>query len=556
MKRSTNPIRYAIYVRKSSDSEDRQEQSLVRQTTDLQRVIDREGLHIACAPFQESQTAFKIGRPVFQELVQRTLDGEITGWVCWHSNRLSRNPVDAGMVIHLMDQGFLKEIRTFNGVYTNSPAHKLMLAFEFGISKNDSEEKSVIVRSGMRRRYERGFPSGHPPVGFMLSTVHSVKESTLWQPDPERLPLVRRIFRKFLEGKDSLSSITAYARRIGLQTRPRKNQPPGYLRRSSVHRMLKNPVYSGVFLGPENEVYPLEKTLPRLITQDEFDKIRFILGDRYVSRKEGRRLYAFSGLVKSPDGEILSVDPKFHLVCDCNKKFCYLNRKVCPHCASEISKLRHPRYRSYRYYFSPRAKRGVGRWIRAIEEKKIRGLLADHIRDNLYLPKELLTWSLSFIQELQDDILRNRQRESRERAQKLKDVEGKRQRLNDMRIDGQITKEDYEARMAEFSVLEKDSEKADYTLPNDWKAEGQKIGDLAEELLLLLKHGEDREINDALTAIGISMIWDGQELSFTHTETLDRVLRLFRKASVAGRLREVPKKRQVRQYCSNSLDVE
>lgn len=539
MKRLITPIQYGVYVRKSSDSEDRQVQSLVRQTNDLQSVIDREGLHIACAPFQESQSAFKIGRPVFSELVQRTMDGEISGWICWHTNRLSRNPVDAGMVIHLMDQGFLKEIRTFSGTYTNSPSHKLMLAFEFGISKNDSEEKSVIVRSGMRRRYERGYPSGHPPVGFILGLSATGLEKSHWQVDETRLPLVRKVFRKFLAGNDSLSTITAYARKIGLQTLERRNLKGGYLQRSSIHRMLKNPVYAGFFPGAEGMIYPLEKTIPRIVTEDEFERIATILGDRYVSSKRENRVYAFSGLIQGPGGEDLGVDPKFHLVCDCYKKFCYLNRDRCPRCGADIKSLRYPRYRSYRYYFSKRSKRGVGRWIRAIEEKKIRGLLGSHIRAQIHLPKELLRWSLNFIQELQDDVLRDRQRESQNRSSHLKDIEGKRRRLNDLRIDGAISKKDYDERMKEFSALEKESEKADYTLPKDWKAEGQKIGDLADELLLLLKHGEEREINEALTELGITMVWDGKELEFVHSETLGRVLALFKKGSVEGRLQSM-----------------
>ena len=545
MKRTITPIQYAIYVRKSSDSEDRQVQSLVRQTNDLERVIDRDGLHIACPPFQESQSAFKIGRPVFQELVQKTMSGEISGWVCWHTNRLSRNPVDAGMVIHLMDLGHLKEIRTFSGTYTNSPSHKLLLAFEFGISKNDSEEKSVIVKSGMRRRYERGFPSGHPPVGFMLGLAPTGLEKSYWQVDDLRWPLVRKIFRKFLEGNDSLSTITAFARKIGLQTLDRRNVQGTYLQRSSIHRMLRNPIYAGMFPGAEGTMYPLEKSLPRIVTEDEFEKIGMILGDRYVSSIRESRVYAFSGLIKSPTGDDLGVDPKFHLVCDCYKKFCYLNRERCPYCRADIKKLRRPRYRSYRYYFSKRSKRGVGRWMRAIEDKKIRALLKDHIRKNIHLPKELLRWSLDFIQELQDDVLRDRQREAQNRAQLLKDVEGKRRRLNDLRVDGSISKEDYEERMKEFGELEKESAKADYALPRDWKEEGKKIGDLAEEILLLLEHGEEREINEALAQLGITMVWDGQDLKFVHSETLSRVLALFKKGSVEGRLESMKNCSQV-----------
>ena len=546
MKRSTTPIRYGIYVRKSSDSEDRQVQSLVRQTNDLQQVIDREGLHIACAPFQESQSAFKVGRPVFSELVQRTMDGEINGWVCWHSNRLSRNPVDSGMVVYLMDLGLLKEIRTSSGVFTNSPSSKLMLSIEFGIAKNDSEEKSVIIRSGIKRRCERGYPTGHPPIGFRLGLSSTGPDSSHWLVDKEKMTKVRKLFRRFLEGNDSLSSITAYSKKLGLKTTPRGRQVGGYLHKSSIHRILRNPVYAGIFKGPEGDSYLLERSLPRIVTEEEFEQISIILGERYISSVRQNRDYAFAGIIKCPNGEDLGVDPKFHLVCDCKKKFCYLNRNTCPYCHADISKLKNPRYRSYRYYFSKRSKRGAGRWIRTIEDKKIRKFLAEHIRCNIHLPKNLLRWSLKFIQELQDDVLRDQQKEARNRAQVLKELESKRRRLNDLRIDGSISKHDYENRMKEFKAIEEKSDEADFTLPKDWKEEGQKIGDLSEELLLLLEHGSEKEINDALTQIGITMIWNGDELEFVHSETLARVLALFKKGSVEGRLQDYGKRSMTR----------
>lgn len=546
MKSPINPIRYGIYVRKSSDSEDRQVQSLVRQKNDLMRVIEREELEIVHDPFEESQTAFKVGRPVFEQLVQRTMDGEINGWVCWHTNRLSRNPIDSGMVIHLMDLGYLKEIRTFSGVYTNSPSHKLMLQFEFGISKNDSEEKSAIVKSGMRRRYERGYPSGHPPVGFKLASDQPGKHGkSFWVADYPRFQLVKKVFHRFLEGRDSISTITSYAELIGLRALDRPRVKGGYLQKSSIHRMLRNPVYAGMFKGPEDQIYPLEKSLPRIITNDEFKRIGQILGERNLCKFPHKRDFAFSGLIRCPVGETLGVDPKFHLVCDCQKKFSYPNRTTCPYCGATIAHLRRPRYRTYTYYYSKRSRRGVGRRIRAIEEKKVRALLIEHIEKEICLPKELLQWSLKYLKELQDDVLRIQRNESRRRAQILRDIEEKKRRLLDLRIDGTISKADYDDKIKEFEAIEAESDRSDYTLPKDWKDEAQKIGCLAEETISLLRHGEAAEINEAISGLGITLMWDGEVLSFKHSPTLEEVIQLFKRSSVAHRFKKIKSASQV-----------
>ena len=108
----TAAFRYGVYTRKSSEYEDSQIQSIQRQIDDLSELIDRKGLAIHREVLTESQSAFHPGREEFAKLVEWTRRGHINAWLCWHANRLSRNPVDAGNIVYLMDQGKLHHIRT------------------------------------------------------------------------------------------------------------------------------------------------------------------------------------------------------------------------------------------------------------------------------------------------------------------------------------------------------------------------------------------------------------------------------------------------------------
>lgn len=127
--------KYGAYARKSSESEDKQMQSIERQIEDLLIMKEKNSLNFVCDPFEESQSAHSLGRTAFNTLVRMTDSGEIDAWVCWHPNRLSRNPVDAGMIVHLMDQGKLHHIRTPGRIYYNTSSDKMMLQFEFLMSK-------------------------------------------------------------------------------------------------------------------------------------------------------------------------------------------------------------------------------------------------------------------------------------------------------------------------------------------------------------------------------------------------------------------------------------
>ena len=62
-------IRYFLYVRKSTESEERQVLSLEAQLTECKKFAENEKLKIVDI-FTESKTAKKIGRPVFNEMIQ------------------------------------------------------------------------------------------------------------------------------------------------------------------------------------------------------------------------------------------------------------------------------------------------------------------------------------------------------------------------------------------------------------------------------------------------------------------------------------------------------
>src|SRR5581483_6901245 len=80
--------RYIIYCRKSSESDERQIQSLSDQITTITSFISSRGLQIVGEPLQESKSAKIPGRPVFDQLIQMIEDRIATGIVLLNPSRL------------------------------------------------------------------------------------------------------------------------------------------------------------------------------------------------------------------------------------------------------------------------------------------------------------------------------------------------------------------------------------------------------------------------------------------------------------------------------------
>lgn len=285
-------MKYIAYVRRSSDREDKQTLSIDAQIREMTRIVERDGIEVVDY-MVESQSAYKPGRPVFNEMLERITRGEADGVFVWHISRLSRNPVDGGALVWLMDQHILKEIRTPEKTYHNTGNDKFIINIELGMCKKNSDDTSEYVKRDAKSKLLKGEWVGMVPVGYLNLTPKGVIAGKMYAQDKQTLlhasgrslkrveidpilgPLMRNFFDWYMASPRTLKESAAYINALNIKS-PRFK---GKYSTSMVERILKNPFYAGQ-LRYEGEVFP--GTHDPIITINEFEGIqRFLKGNAH-----------------------------------------------------------------------------------------------------------------------------------------------------------------------------------------------------------------------------------------------------------------------------------
>jgi site-specific DNA recombinase len=160
------PLKYCLYARKSTESDERQVQSIDSQVKEMLQIAERENLEIVDIR-RESKSAKDSGnRPIFKELLKDIAEEKFNSILTWAPDRLSRNAGDLGSLVDLMDEKKLMSIRTFGQTFNNSPNEKFLLMILCSQAKLENDNRGINVKRGLRARCEMGLWPTCPPTGY------------------------------------------------------------------------------------------------------------------------------------------------------------------------------------------------------------------------------------------------------------------------------------------------------------------------------------------------------------------------------------------------------
>ena len=275
-------MKYIIYCRKSSESEDRQEKSIDSQERELLTIAEKQNLTIVKI-LKESQSAKKVGRPIFNELIQMLSTGKADGVLCWKLDRLSRNPIDTGYVQSLLQDNVIKNIKTFERDYYPKD-NILMMVFEMGMANQYIRDLSVNVKRGNREKLSRGEWPNHAPFGYLNDKA--TKSIII---DPIRSKYLVRAFQMYATGGNSFIDIANKLYEEGLRTKSGNK-----IYKGQFHRFMKNPFYCGLMVR-DGKYYNGKHQA--LISKELFDKVQNIVHNKNRPRMQ-KQFFPLRGFLK------------------------------------------------------------------------------------------------------------------------------------------------------------------------------------------------------------------------------------------------------------------
>ena len=191
-----SPIKYFIYARKSSESEDKQVASVSSQIKELKDLAKQRNLNIL-EILTEEKSAKAPGRPVFNRMMEDIQQGKAQGIICWKLDRLARNPVDGGQIGWLLQQSIIKHIQTYQREYFPTD-NVLMMNLEFGMANQFVLDLSVNTKRGLKNKAEEGWLPSKSPLGYLNNKYNLPDLSPIYN-DQERFSLMRQLWDILIE---------------------------------------------------------------------------------------------------------------------------------------------------------------------------------------------------------------------------------------------------------------------------------------------------------------------------------------------------------------------
>ncbi|MFA5783159.1 MAG: recombinase family protein [Bacteroidales bacterium] len=283
-------VRYCLYARKSTESEEQQVLSIDSQIKEMISMAERDHLEIVEIK-KESHSAKEAGqRPVFNEIVDEIKKGKFNGILTWNADRISRNAGDLGRIVDLMDAGMLYEIRTYGQKFSNSPNEKFLLMILGSQAKLENDNKVVNVKRGLRARCEMGLWPCTAPTGYFNSK--NTDKRCHVEIDEHRAPIIKKMFEKIAYEGYSGRRLHAWLKdEIKFKTRGGKSFTV-----SNIYITLRNTFYYGSFEYPKGGgQWYTGKHIP-IITKELFDKVQEQMME-YTKNSGPHKEFAFTRLM-------------------------------------------------------------------------------------------------------------------------------------------------------------------------------------------------------------------------------------------------------------------
>jgi site-specific DNA recombinase len=387
-------LKYFMYVRKSSESEDRQMASIPDQITELTKVAARFDLQVV-EIITEAKTAKVPGRKRFNEMMMRISKGEAQGILCWKLNRLARNPVDGGQISWWLQQNIIQCIQTYERNYKPTDNVLLML-IEFGMANQYVKDLSTDVKRGTQQKAVRGWFPGRVPIGYahVNRTQRKPGEPEILT-HPVYFNIAKRLWRMMLTGHYSILGIKRIGDRMGM-----KHSNGNTYSKNAYYKMFANEFYSGFYYWKDETgtIIRFEGKHKPMVSPEEFKDVQNIIHCNSVLRQR-THVFPYRGLIICGEckGHV-TAEQKLQTVCTkCRHKFSVITKSNCPKCKTDLSEMNNPKITKRIYYHCTGNKMNCSQG--SITEGAIEKTIQEELKGVVIQP-EFHEWGINEIRKL------------------------------------------------------------------------------------------------------------------------------------------------------------
>lgn len=387
-------IRVAIYIRVSTDEQAKHGYSIDSQTQRLKSYAKEKGYKIYKIYADEGKSARSniSARKELLNLLNDVRQHKIDRIIFWRLDRWFRNIQDYYKVQEILDKNNVDWECTDEEYNTTTSNGRLYLNIKLSIAQNESDQTGDRIRfnfENMIKNKKAIIGTRNCPIGYKVEGTPKDKH-IVKNPDDE--DFINDLFSKYI---DTMS--------INATTKFLSEKYPNYhFVYRSIRNILTNPLFYGCYRDVENYCEPY-------LTKKEWDNIQNILKTKNQKCKTGKvRDYIFTGLL------------------------------TCPECGRRLGANGSVRTRPNGETYTRANYRCPKHWTdgqcsnkRVLQENLIEEWLLNNY-------KQLLQEYIYQVDEIKEQI------EKKDNSKKIKNIEEKVSRLNELYIDGLIDRKKYD----------------------------------------------------------------------------------------------------------------
>ncbi len=498
----------ALYLRKSSEDEGKQVLSIESQKNEMMQYAKDHGLKIVRVFEDEASAHTPNNRDNYMIMMDMVTNKEISGILTWKADRLARNMDEGGKIIHALQVGMLQVIQTRYTRFTPSD-NMLPLTVELGMANQFSIDLSRNVKRGNKTKVEQGGHCAVAPCGYLNDVINKTVI-----PDPERFHLVRKMWDLYLKGTYSVPAICKVANeQWGFRTVKRKKMDGGGLTVSGLYKIFKNPFYYGWVKKGNNENWGTHQAM---VTQVEHEKANELL------RREGRKgetSYEFplTGFIKCGECDsAITAEEKVKYFCSkCRCPQTSKNPHPCRKCGHQITKKDISNGNWYKYYRCTKKKLKDGNKCTqaCIRDNNIEEEVLS-ILSSIEIDPDFEEWAVKWLK-FENEVQFNDKAQDTKTFQKhYNHAEEKLKRLVEMRIERELTQEEFLVRKKEIDLEIKQSKSGLESAEkrrDDWIEKAEKELGFVQGIQERFRNGSIKEKKFIFSQIGSNFIFlDGK----------------------------------------------